>query len=931
VVEFDMNPESLSSVTVVTIGLNGTVIETPAVYDSARQRWVATRHFGSADAPTSVGVRYIFDAEIVACFGSLLAGMNMPPSEPPDDFEFELVTRNDTQFVIEVVNDDGETVELFRYINTVDDFSPDGAIPPYESLPFAHNGVDYQVYTRHSTPAGGYRFDIAIPADMWIALMAEAQLRSPQGDFSTDVTANQWVVISFGERAPNTVDVLGIFGWFRNDGSGVRDAHERYQARIDCLRQNAGLLPDGFLEDLQRELNRMRGNEERVRPVLNGIDAAEDILGALGTVDDMRGRSGFNIASGITGIVGGIGRGSYGIGQGMSGNRMGRYLDSLDRANGNMCRDPQPRPGPRPRPAPPPNGGRRSARPIIDPAGYVYEAVPSNRLTGVTVTCFGAGEDFPFDGDAPTRNAVELGLNLWNATDYDQVNPLLTNHEGRFAWDVPPGWWQVRAEMSGFETAFSEWMPVPPIQLNVNIGMINRAAPTVESVNAYPDAVEIAFGRYMDVTTLTPENITVTLNGTAVSGEIIFVNLEHSIDPTSEYVTYLDAYFASVIRFVPSTPLQVGDSVQIAVRRDVRSYADTRMASNFTRTAEVKIEPTAITAADIEIGYGESGEITVRVLPEGAAEGQRIVAASDSPFVVAVADSAVIDADGNATIAVTGELPGSANITLTLEGTLISKEIAVTVSMPSASGLPKLTRVEASVESRTEVPAGTLVELFHENPDAAIYFTTDESCPRYSSTRIRYTEPILVDEDIFILALAYADGFEESDVRSFLYTVSEAACDCGDCDDCGFLPTCDCGDCEDCGYLPICDCGDCAECGFAPICDCRNCDDCGYFGGVFGLGNVRGRLNADGTRAEPEVHDAIQILRNLVELPSIFDGSVPLQSGTLADAVIAANITRRGNPAVSEPQVHDAIQILRSLVELPNGIADLTMFPVFAG
>jgi Leucine-rich repeat (LRR) protein len=156
---------------------------------------------------------------------------------------------------------------------------------------------------------------------------------------------------------------------------------------------------------------------------------------------------------------------------------------------------------------------------------------------------------------------------------------------------------------------------------------------------------------------------------------------------------------------------------------------------------------------------------------------------------------------------------------------------------------------------------------------------------------------------------------------------------CSDCENCGFVPIpCDCGDCEDCGFVPIpCDCGDCEDCGFVPMpCDCKNCSDCGYLGGVFGLGNARGILNTDGTPAAPDVQDAIQILRSLVDLPSIFDGSVPLQSGTLDDAIIAANITRRGNPDVSEPQVQDAIQILRSLVGLPNGIDDLTMFPVFA-
>ena len=60
----------------------------------------------------------------------------------------------------------------------------------------------------------------------------------------------------------------------------------------------------------------------------------------------------------------------------------------------------------------------------LDPSGYVCEAVPSNVLEGVTVTLY------KMDDDKEVQ---------WIATDYDQTNPVTTNADGVYAWDVPAG------------------------------------------------------------------------------------------------------------------------------------------------------------------------------------------------------------------------------------------------------------------------------------------------------------------------------------------------------------------------------------------------------------------------------------------------------------------------------------------------------------
>ena len=67
-----------------------------------------------------------------------------------------------------------------------------------------------------------------------------------------------------------------------------------------------------------------------------------------------------------------------------------------------------------------------SIRFIIDPSGHVYEAVMGNPVQGVTATIYYQ--------DPETGEAVK-----WDSTDNEQDNPLLTNHEGAYAWDVPEG------------------------------------------------------------------------------------------------------------------------------------------------------------------------------------------------------------------------------------------------------------------------------------------------------------------------------------------------------------------------------------------------------------------------------------------------------------------------------------------------------------
>ena len=121
------------------------------------------------------------------------------------------------------------------------------------------------------------------------------------------------------------------------------------------------------------------------------------------------------------------------------------------------------------------DGAQFTFRWKIDPSGYVYDSVTGERLAGVTATAYYIADDGS-DGFLDTApEATEYGI-LWDAEEWDQHNPLTTDAMGRYAWDVPEGWWRVKFEKQGYETVWSDWLPVPPPQTNVNIGMVPSEA-----------------------------------------------------------------------------------------------------------------------------------------------------------------------------------------------------------------------------------------------------------------------------------------------------------------------------------------------------------------------------------------------------------------------------------------------------------------------
>ena len=392
------------------------------------------------------------------------------------------------------------------------------------------------------------------------------------------------------------------------------------------------------------------------------------------------------------------------------------------------------------------------ATPVHDPSGYVYEAVPSNRLQGVTTSIYYQSNE----GDV-----------LWDASGYEQINPQITNEYGEYGWDVPQGLWKLTFEKEGYETAYVDWMPVPPPQLNINVGMVNAIAPSVVKVQGYEDGIEITFDKFMQTATMTTNFITVTRNGADEAGGTIDL-LDAEENPASEG----GELFVSKIRFVPRTPFLSSDEVVLTVNRMVMSYAGKNMTDDFVQRIEIEKEVKSMTATPVlNLAINEKGFIEISAEPKEAAAGKNITARSVSSVLATVTENAVLDADGKAILQVTGELPGNTQIIVTLDGTDLKVAVDVSIAMRLAETEQTAIPI-ASIPSGSKVDKNTEVSLSSATEGAIIHYTTDGSIPA-ASAGTEYTQPIVITSDVVIRAIATKEGMSDSEIAVFEFFVND--------------------------------------------------------------------------------------------------------------------------------------------------------------
>ena len=133
---------------------------------------------------------------------------------------------------------------------------------------------------------------------------------------------------------------------------------------------------------------------------------------------------------------------------------------------------------------------------MIDPSGYVYDAKTNARIEGATVTL---------------EKLVGKSWTKWADPNGIQLNPQITDDEGKYGWYVENGTYRVVVKKDNYEDFIANvkdgsystitletGIVIPPPETEVNIGLVYTLAPTVTAAyNETDKTIELTFTRPM--------------------------------------------------------------------------------------------------------------------------------------------------------------------------------------------------------------------------------------------------------------------------------------------------------------------------------------------------------------------------------------------------------------------------------------------------
>jgi large repetitive protein len=307
-----------------------------------------------------------------------------------------------------------------------------------------------------------------------------------------------------------------------------------------------------------------------------------------------------------TGAMGLTGPGAAvaGFATGVISNKIDNYVDQQIDAVGtgyNECSD---------NPDRKKKKGRKLLDPkwIYDPSGYVYEAVQSNPVEGVTATVL-------------YLDTAANSWKVWDAEEYGQVNPQQTDEAGRYGWDVPPGKWKVvwtkevrdgSRILEVYEPLTSAELEVPPPHTEVNAGLVSRKPPQVVSVTGVTyeggSYVDIMFSKHLKAGSLPVGAVAVTDASNAVlEGSAVFIKQEASSADK-------DVMLSRTVRFTPKSSLSAGGAYNVKLNRNYfTSYANAAMLEKDAGPFPVVMKVLDTTGPAVESVKLESSGQIVRI------------------------------------------------------------------------------------------------------------------------------------------------------------------------------------------------------------------------------------------------------------------------------------------------------------------------------
>ena len=255
--------------------------------------------------------------------------------------------------------------------------------------------------------------------------------------------------------------------------------------------------------------------------------------------------------------------------------------------------------------------------------------------------------------------------------------------------------------------------------------------PSVSPVTAEPDSGEV------------PAGTTVTLRCGTQDADIYYTT--DGSEPSAQSTRYEGSITINSDTTIKAVAIKSG-------------YNDSETAV-FTYTIKeeiIEITGISLDKDELKLGVDQKGSLTVSFQPENALP-EKITWSSDKPSVAQVLADAADDATAEVTALAAGTCVITAScgeFTAQCTVTVTEKECVPAVKAEPGSGA---------------VAAGTKVSLLCDIPDAKIYYTTDNTAPTAQSTL--YTTPIAIDKALTIKAFAVKEGYEDSAVSTFEYTI----------------------------------------------------------------------------------------------------------------------------------------------------------------
>lgn len=235
---------------------------------------------------------------------------------------------------------------------------------------------------------------------------------------------------------------------------------------------------------------------------------------------------------------------------------------------------------------------------LIDPSGYVFEGSMANKLEGVQAI-------------VETRASEKDPWVQWDAAKFGQVNPQVTDAEGRYGWDVIEGEWRVIFSKEGYEPYISRSMSVPPAETELNVPMVKSGDPAVTTSTVDEDHLTVAFDRYMNVSSAAIKLYEVTEDGNVevdgtVNANNALTGYKSIPTPAEKVIGFAgkdskgqDGFFAAddskqvatSFTFEPASSLKAGTDYVLVINEDINDAENRELgnAVNFAFTTEAAV------------------------------------------------------------------------------------------------------------------------------------------------------------------------------------------------------------------------------------------------------------------------------------------------------------------------------------------------------